>query len=68
MNKRTIKSIAFNQSDPIERDLLEHAEKHSQFSAYVKRLIQRDKEGGYNALEPSNIANDNDKDAMEGFL
>ncbi len=68
MSNRAIKSIAFNQSDPIERELLEHAEKHSQFSAYVKRLIQRDKEGGRTTPEPSNIANDNNKDAMEGFL
>ena len=42
-----VKSIAFNEMDPDQAKLLEHAEKRSNFSAYVKRLIQRDMEGGY---------------------
>jgi hypothetical protein len=42
-----VKSIAFNELDPDQAKLLEHAEKRSNFSAYVKRLIQRDMEGGY---------------------
>lgn len=69
MSKRIVKSIAFNPDDPIERNLWEHAQKHSQFSAYIKRLIQRDKEGGQ--PEISHIDNgviDDDKNAMESFL
>lgn len=44
-----VKSIAFNELDPDQAKLLEHAEKRSNFSAYVKRLIQRDMEGGNSA-------------------
>lgn len=39
-----IKSIAFNELDPDQARLLAHAEKRTNFSAYVKRLIQRDME------------------------
>lgn len=38
--------VAFNLDDPIEWSLNEHANRHTNFSAYIKRLIQRDKEGG----------------------
>jgi hypothetical protein len=42
-----VKSIAFNEQDPDQAKLLKHAEKRSNFSAYIKRLIQRDMERGY---------------------
>lgn len=38
--------VAFNLDDPFEKALSDHADQHTNFSAYVKRLIQRDKEGG----------------------
>lgn len=44
---RAVKSVSFKLTDPMEADLMEHAEKYPNFSAYVKRLIQRDKEGGW---------------------
>lgn len=44
-----IKSVAFNRFDPDQLALLEHANKRSNFSSYIKRLIQRDMEGGVNA-------------------
>lgn len=40
-----IKSVAFNVNDPDQLQFLEHAEKRTNFSAYIKRLIQRDIEG-----------------------
>ncbi len=40
------KSVAFNDADPDQVKLLEHAELRPNFSGYVKRLIQRDMEGG----------------------
>lgn len=48
MANRTVKSMSFKNDCPIESALLEHAMKHSNFAAYVKRLIQRDMEGGIN--------------------
>jgi hypothetical protein len=46
---RTIKSISFSHADPYEVKLLEHSDRFRNFSRYVKRLIQRDMEGGYPA-------------------
>jgi hypothetical protein len=40
------KSVAFNVADPYQRKLLEHTAQFTNFSAYMKRLIQRDMEGG----------------------
>lgn len=45
--KPVIKSVAFNPSDPDQKAMLEHAGLRSSFSGYIKRLIQRDMEGGY---------------------
>lgn len=41
-----VKSIAFNEEDPMQGKLLEHASAFKNFSYYVKCLIQRDLEGG----------------------
>ncbi|WP_083465537.1 hypothetical protein [Thalassobacillus sp. C254] len=38
------KSVSFNLNDPYEERLLKHAKQFPVFSAYVKRLIQRDME------------------------
>lgn len=47
-----IKSVAFNEDDPDQKRMLEHANKRKNFSAYVKRLIQRDLEwANVNVLE-----------------
>lgn len=40
------KGVAFNVLDPDQRKLFDYAANRSNFSAYVKRLIQRDLEGG----------------------
>jgi len=40
-----IKSVAFNPEDPDQQALLAHAHLRTNFSGYVKRLIQRDMEG-----------------------
>ena len=41
---KKVKSVAFNLYDPYESRLYDHAKQHKVFSAYVKRLIQRDME------------------------
>ncbi|MDR7001537.1 hypothetical protein [Neobacillus niacini] len=40
------KSVSFNVIDPFQRQMKEHVEQYPNFSAYIKRLIQRDMEGG----------------------
>ena len=56
------KSVAFNQCDPDQAAMLEHAAKRSNFSAYVKRLIYRDMAGVQPVKPPQ------DKNMMEGFV
>lgn len=40
------KTIAFNVIDPDQEAMLKHADLRPNFSGYIKRLIQRDMEGG----------------------
>ncbi|MED4978755.1 hypothetical protein P9726_03350 [Geobacillus stearothermophilus] len=40
------KPVAFNLDDPDQKELYDHAMKRTNFSAYIKRLIQRDMENG----------------------
>lgn len=44
---KKVKSVAFNVADPMEFKLYHYALKQAYFSTYVKRLIQRDMEGGH---------------------
>jgi hypothetical protein len=37
--------VAFNLADPDQLAMYEHAKLRTNFSAYIKRLIQRDMEG-----------------------
>lgn len=41
-------SVSFNLSDPFQKQMKEYAEQFPNFSGYIKRLIQRDMEGGTN--------------------
>lgn len=48
MAGRKVQPVSFNLEDPFEYDLYSHAITNGAFSKYIKRLIQRDKEGvGY---------------------
>jgi hypothetical protein len=40
------KSVSFNVLDPFQKQMKEYTDQYPNFSAYVKRLIQRDMEGG----------------------
>jgi len=51
---KRVKSVAFNIQDPMELKLMQYAKKQGAFSTYIKRLIQRDLEGG----EPKEVAID----------
>lgn len=46
------KMVVFSEDDPFQMELLEHASRFPNFSGYIKRLIQRDKEGGQ-YIQPS---------------
>jgi hypothetical protein len=39
------KGVAFNRKDPFQKRLLEYSNQFTNFSSYVKALIQRDMEG-----------------------
>lgn len=39
-------SVSFNLSDPFQKQMKEYVEQYPNFSGYIKRLIQRDMEGG----------------------
>lgn len=41
-----VRSVAFNLDDPDQKKMFDFASERTNFSAYVKRLIQRDMEGG----------------------
>jgi hypothetical protein len=41
-----IKAVVFNPNDPEQQRLIEHSDQRTNFSSYIKRLIQRDMEGG----------------------
>lgn len=64
---RKIKPVSFNMNDPFERGLLEHTTQFSNFSGYIKRLIQRDKEGGYQRVTPQQERKDV-KDLVKSFV
>jgi hypothetical protein len=38
--KRKVKSVSFNLSDPFEQEMYEYTKRFSNFSTFVKRLIQ----------------------------
>lgn len=67
---RKCKTVSFDLKDGFEKDLLQHAEKKGKFSKYIKRLIQKDREGGVAiAAAPIDQVPDNyNQDAMAGFL
>lgn len=42
------KSVSFNVMDPYQQQMKEYMDQFPSFSGYIKRLIQRDMEGGTN--------------------
>ncbi|MEK4132033.1 hypothetical protein NYE67_20675 [Solibacillus sp. FSL W8-0474] len=42
---RKCKTVSFDKEDVFEADLLAFAESKGKFSKYIKRLIQKDREG-----------------------
>jgi hypothetical protein len=67
MEDRVRKNVAFNLLDPDEKALYNHAMKRTNFSGYVKRLIQRDMEGGQSNTAPMPEF-EIDTDAVQAFI
>jgi hypothetical protein len=65
------KGVAFNLADPYQKKMFEYASTFPNFSAYVKRLIQRDMEGGTQSIGLNILVQDDfsiDEDIAKGFI
>jgi hypothetical protein len=66
--------VAFNLADPDQLAMYTHAKKRTNFSAYIKRLIQRDMEGigggqlRYYQEAPDEADNRIDADLISGLI
>lgn len=77
-NEKNIKnrSVSFNLDDPDQKKMFEYANERTNFSAYVKRLIQRDMEGGVGVpaaheevkTEPKQELIEIDESIAEGYI
>lgn len=69
---RKCKTVSFDKDDPFEANLLKFAESNGKFSKYIKRLIQKDKEGQFTPvmMQQPEIINAYEPDAndMASFL
>lgn len=50
-----VKSIAFNLDDPHQYKLFTHSTNTTNFSSYIKSLIQRDMEGNSQPIIPQQV-------------
>lgn len=50
-----VKSIAFNIDDPHQYKLFTHSTNTTNFSSYIKSLIQRDMEGSSSSVIPQPV-------------
>ncbi|GLH62414.1 hypothetical protein [Parageobacillus sp. G301] len=64
------KGVAFNLADPYQKKMFEYASSFPNFSAYVKRLIQRDMEGGQSIISSIPVQNEItiNEDIAKGFI
>jgi hypothetical protein len=62
------KPVAFNVNDPDQKALFDHACQRTNFSAYIKRLIQRDMEGGYSFQVMNQSDSQVDEHLMKGLV
>lgn len=50
-DKRKIKTVSFDVTDPGEKEILDYVEKKGKFSPYVKRLLFSDMRGEFRVPE-----------------
>lgn len=66
--ERKVAQVSFNLDDPFEHELLNYAVRHGAFSKYIKRLIQRDKEGVGRVEAPPIVREPKRKMASSSFV
>lgn len=62
------KPVCFNLDDPDQNRLFEHATKRHNFSAYIKRLIQRDMEIEVKSQTDEEPSDDLDEGLLNNFI
>lgn len=67
------RQVVFNMGDPYQRKLHEYTLQFPNFSGYIKRLIQRDMEGGNRDMKTAPLSDggrdvDTDKALINGFI
>lgn len=62
--------VVFNLNDPFQRKLYKHTQKFTNYSAYMKSLVQRDMEGGAQAIQIAPIVEVEsiDKGLLSGLI
>lgn len=68
MKKIKIKSVAFNVADPDQHADLLHAEKRTNFSAYVKRLIAQDRVKNNSPVEAPRVEMKEEENDFKGLI
>jgi hypothetical protein len=58
------KSVSFNILDPFQFQMKKHTEQFSNFSSYIKSLIQRDMENGTKKATTKPVINQVNKGSM----
>ncbi len=61
------KSVSFNVLDPYQMEMKKHTEQYPNFSAYIKRLIQRDMEDGTKKAPTPTVTNRIGASALNGL-
>lgn len=65
------RSVVFNKLDPLQRRLYEHTQEYTNFSNYIKSLIQRDLElgvGAYVKKAPAEEVFEVTRELMQDFI
>jgi hypothetical protein len=68
MSKRKVQPVSFNLSDVFESNLYKFAMSNGKFSKYIKRLIQRDKEGSMVPVRIELVEEPKKKAVISSFL
>lgn len=62
------RSVSFNVADPYQRKLYSHTTQFTNFSSYIKTLIQRDMEGVYQQNRAPITNELDDKELLNGLI
>lgn len=68
MDDRKVRPVSFNLLDPFEKELNDFANTKGVFSKYVKRLIQKDKEGNLVMIQVQGEEKQKKKGVANSFI